>query len=79
MISFYQVPLPVHDTQHLFADVLSAAQRAGLDKVLIAPRVGELVVLPGVIHRQQGQMVSLGLMELSLLLVSQGLLVLSHR
>lgn len=71
--------LPVHDAQHLFANVLSSAQRAGLNEVLVAPGVGELVVLPGVVDGQQGQVVSLWLVELGLLLVSQRLLVLEHK
>lgn len=67
---------PVHDSQHLLADVLGSAQGARLDEVLITPGVGELVVLPGVVDRQQGQVVPLRLVKLGLLLVSQGLLVL---
>lgn len=70
--------VPVHDTQHLFADILRPAQGAGLDEVLITPRVGELIVLPGVVDCQQRQVISLRLVELCLLLVSQGLLVLYH-
>lgn len=68
--------LPVHDPKHLFADVLHSTQRARLDEVLIAPGVGELVVLPGVVDGQQGQVVALRLVELCLLLVGQSLLVL---
>lgn len=71
--------LPVHDTQHLFANILGSAQGTSLDEVLEAPGVGELVVLPGVIDSQQSKVVSLGLVELGLLLVSQRLLVLRHR
>ena len=67
---------PVHDAQHLFADVLGSLERADLDEVLVAPGAGELVVLPGVVHSQEGQVVALGLVELGLLLVSQVLLVL---
>lgn len=68
--------IPVHDTQHLFADVLGSAQGAGLDEVLVAPGVGKLVVLPGVVDGQQGQVITLRLVELCLLLVSQSLLIL---
>ena len=67
---------PVHDAQHLFADVLGSLERADLDEVLVAPGAGELVVLPGVVYSQEGQVVALGLVELGLLLVSQVLLVL---
>lgn len=70
--------VPVHDAQHLLADVLRSPERASLDEVLVAPRVRELVVLPRVVDGQQGEMVALGLMELGLLLVRQGLLVLCH-
>ena len=64
--------VPVHDPQHLLPDVLGPAQRARLDEVLVAPGVGELVVLPGVVDGQQGEVVPLWLMELGLLLVSEG-------
>lgn len=68
--------IPVHDSQHLFADVLGSTQRAGLDEVLVTPGVGELVVLPGVVNSQQGQVIPLRLVKLCLLLVGQSLLVL---
>ena len=67
---------PVHDSQHLFADVLCPFQRADLNKVLEAPGTGELVVLPGVVHGQQRHVVTLDLVKLGFLLVRQGLLVL---
>ena len=68
--------VPVHDPQHLLADVLAAAQRARLDEVLVAPGVGELVVLPGVVDGQQREVVPLQLKELGFLLVGLRLLVL---
>lgn len=67
---------PVHNPQHLFADILGSAQGASLDEVLVAPGVGELVVLPGVVNGQQSEVVALRLVELCLFLVGQGLLVL---
>lgn len=67
---------PVHDAQHLLANVLSSLQRASLDKVLETPGVGELVVLPGVVDGQKRQVVPLQLEELGLLLISQSLFVL---
>lgn len=68
--------LPVHDAQHLLAYVLSSLQGPGLDEVLEAPGIRELVVLPRVIHSQQRQVISLKLEELCLLLVSKRLFVL---
>lgn len=68
--------LPVHYAQHLLANVLGPAQRTSLDKVLIAPWVGELVVLPGVVHSQQGEVVPFGLVEFGLLLICKGLFIL---
>ncbi len=50
-----------------------------MDEVLEAPRVGELVVLPGVVDGQQGEVISLQLEELSLFLVSESLFVLKNR
>lgn len=47
-----------------------------MDEVLIAPGVGELVVLPGVIDSQEREVVPFGLVELGFLLVSESLLVL---
>lgn len=68
--------LPVHYAQHLLANVLGPAQRTSLDKVLIAPWVGELIVLPGVVHGQQGEVVPFGLVEFGLLLICKGLFIL---
>ena len=68
--------LPVHYAQHLLANVLGPAQRTSLDKVLIAPWVGELVVLPRVVHGQQGEVVPFGLVEFGLLLICKGLFIL---
>ena len=68
--------LPIHYAQHLLANVLGPAQRTSLDKVLIAPWVGELVVLPGVVHGQQGEVVPFGLVEFGLLLICKGLFIL---
>ena len=47
-----QSSLPVHDAQHLFADILSSAQGSCLDEVLVTPGIGEFVVLPGVVDSQ---------------------------
>mmetsp|Transcript_17127 Transcript_17127/g.28163 ORF Transcript_17127/g.28163 Transcript_17127/m.28163 type:complete len:206 (-) Transcript_17127:3192-3809(-) len=50
----YNVQLiPVHNGQQLLADVLGTSHGAGLNKVLVAPRVAELVGLPRLVHRQQ--------------------------
>ena len=68
--------LPVHDAEHLLADVLRSLQGARLDEVLEAPGVGELVVLPGVVDGQQREVVPLQLEELGFLLVGLRLLVL---
>ena len=68
--------VPVHDAQHLFADVLRPFESPDLDEVLVTPGVGELVVLPAVVDGQQGQVVALDLVKLGLLLVRQRLLVL---
>ena len=70
--------MPVHDPEHLLADVLATLEAAHLHKVLEAPRAGELAVLPGVVDGQQGQVVPLGLVELGLALVRQSLLVLER-
>lgn len=68
--------IPVHDAQHLLANVLSSLQGASLDEVLEAPWVRELIVLPGVIDGQQREVIPLQLEELGLLLVSERLFVL---
>ena len=47
-----------------------------MDEVFKAPRVGKLVVLPGVVDGQQGQVIPLRLVELCLALVRHCLLVL---
>lgn len=67
---------PVHDAQHLFADILSTSERSCLDEVFVAPGVGKLIVLPRVIDSQQSQVVSLRLVKLGFLLVCQSLFVL---
>jgi hypothetical protein len=59
----------VHDGQQLLAHVLRAPHGARLDEVLEAPGVAELGGLPGLVHRQQRQVVTLCLEELGLLLV----------
>lgn len=68
---------PVHDTKHLFPHILRPLQCPDLHKVLIAPRIGKLVILPGVVDGEEGEVVSLWLVELGLLLISQLLLVLN--
>ena len=68
--------MAVHDSQHLFANVLRASETPSLDEVFKAPRVGKLVVLPGVVDGQQGQVIPLRLVELCLALVRHCLLVL---
>ena len=47
----------VHDAEQLLADVLRPLQRPHLHKVLVAPRRRELVVLPGVVHGEEGQVI----------------------
>ena len=66
----------VHYPQHLFPHVLCSAKASCLDKVLIAPRVGEFVVLPCIVDSKESEVVSLWLVELGLTLISNGLLVL---
>ena len=68
---------PVHDAEQLFTHVLRALQRPDLNKVLVAPGVAELVVLPRVVDGEQRHVIALRLVELGLLLVGQRLLVLS--
>ena len=68
--------IPVHDTQHLLADILGSLQGTNLHKVLVTPWVGELVVSPWVVDSQQCEMVTLSLVELCFLLVCYLLLVL---
>lgn len=68
--------VPVHYAQHLFANVLSPAQGTRLDEVLIAPRVREFVVLPGVVHGQQGEVIPFSLVEFGFLLICESLFIL---
>ena len=68
----------IHDSQHLLANVLSSPQAPRLDKVLIAPRIGEFVVLPGVVDGEQSEVVTLGLVEFGLALIGNGLLLLEE-
>ena len=68
----------IHDSQHLLADVLSSPQAPRLDKILVAPRIGEFVVLPGVVDSEESEVVTLGLVELGLALVGNGLLFLEE-
>ena len=68
--------MSVHDAKHLFPDILRSAQTPGLDKVLVAPRAGEFVVLPRVVDGKESEVVSLRLVELGLALISDRLLVL---
>lgn len=70
---------PIHDTEELFAHILCPFEGSGLHEVIIAPGRRELVVLPGVVHREQGQVVALGLVELGLPLVCQLRLLLDER
>ena len=64
----------VHDLQKLLAHILSTLQTAALDEVFMTPWVTELVVLPALVHSQQGEVVALRLEKLGLLLVSLCLL-----
>ena len=68
----------IHDSQHLLPDVLSPPQAPRLDKVLVAPRIGEFVVLPGVVDGEESEVVTLGLVELGLTLIGNGLLLLEE-
>mmetsp|Transcript_33935 Transcript_33935/g.63388 ORF Transcript_33935/g.63388 Transcript_33935/m.63388 type:complete len:240 (+) Transcript_33935:143-862(+) len=65
----------VHQRDQLLPHILRAPQGARLDEVLVAPGVGEAVMGPRLVHLQQGAVVTLGLVELRLLLICQGLLV----
>jgi len=67
---------PVHDTKHLFANVLCSLQCSDLYKVLVAPSTRELVVTPRVVDGKQCQMITLGLVKLGFLLIGNRLLVL---
>lgn len=67
--------LPVHDAQELLPHVLCPLERAHLDKILIAPGIRKLVVLPRVVDSEEGEVVALCLVELGLLLVCQCLLL----
>ena len=66
----------IHDPQHLLPDVLSSPQAPRLDKVLVAPRIGEFVVLPGIVDGEESEVVTFGLVELGLALIGNGLLLL---
>mmetsp|Transcript_51401 Transcript_51401/g.159378 ORF Transcript_51401/g.159378 Transcript_51401/m.159378 type:complete len:415 (+) Transcript_51401:305-1549(+) len=66
----------VHQCYQLLADVLRPPQGPGLDEVLVAPRVRETVVRPGLVDLQQRAVVPLRLVEPRLLLVGHRLLVL---
>lgn len=68
--------IPVHDTKHLFANVLCPLQRSDLHKVFVAPSARELVVAPRVVDSKQRQVVAFGLVKFGLLLIGKGLLVL---
>jgi len=48
---------------------LSPLHRPLLHKVLHAPRTGEVVVLPGIVHTQERQMIALVLVEAGLALI----------
>lgn len=50
-----------------------------MDKVFIAPRIGKLIVLPGIVHSQQSEVVTFCLMELGFLLISKCLFILTHK
>ena len=76
VVAVAMVSLPVHNSQHLFPDVLCPPERPGLHEVLEAPGIRELVVLPRVVHGQQRQVVAFWLVELRFLLVGHGLFVL---
>ena len=68
--------MSVHNAQHLLPDVLTSLQTPGLHKVLKTPGTGELAVLPCVVDSQESEVVALGLVELGLPLVCNGLFVL---
>ena len=65
----------VHDRHQLLPDVLRAPHRPLLDKVLEAPRLGEVGGLPALVDRQQSQVVPLGRVEARLFRVGGGLLL----
>lgn len=66
---------PIHDLDQLFAHVLAALHRPGLNEVLIAPLVGESVHFPSFVHRQHRQMVSIFVVKFGTLLIGQLLLL----
>eukprot|EP00041_Stephanoeca_diplocostata_P032094 m.1017874 g.1017874 ORF g.1017874 m.1017874 type:complete len:312 (-) comp24085_c0_seq3:3089-4024(-) len=66
----------IHDAKQLLAHVGCTTQVACLDKVLVAPRVAEFVILPRIEHIEKRHMVALGHVELGLLLIGQCLLLL---
>ncbi len=71
--------LPVHNAEELFSHILRPLQGARLHKIVVAPGSGELVVLPGVVDGQEGQVVPLGLVELGLPLIRQFRLLLKTK
>ena len=61
--------MSVHDAEHLLADVLGAFHGPLLDEVFHAPGAREVVVLPGVVDAEKGQVVAFHLVESGLSLV----------
>ena len=70
------VVVSVHDTKQLLANILGAPDLTGLYEVFETPRVVELGVLPPIVYIQQGQVVTVGIVEFGLLLVRLLLLLL---
>lgn len=64
----------IHDLDELLPNILTAFHGSRLDEVLIAPLVLEAVHLPSLIDGQHRQMITIFVVELCPLLVSQLLL-----
>lgn len=65
----------LHDHHELLADVLSTLDCTSLDEILVAPGVLVAILFPSFVHSEQREMVSVLLVELGSLLISNILLL----
>lgn len=65
----------IHDRNQLLSDILCALHCPRLDEVFVAPLVLESVHFPRLVHRKHGQMISVLVVKLSALLISELLLL----
>mmetsp|Transcript_5529 Transcript_5529/g.10158 ORF Transcript_5529/g.10158 Transcript_5529/m.10158 type:complete len:227 (+) Transcript_5529:411-1091(+) len=63
----------IHQLGELLAHVLGTAESSSLEVVLVAPGVRELVVSPGLVHSEEGEVVALWLEKLGFFHVGLGL------